>query len=121
MKNTFTILHWLQTLGFLVPLNTNGLTRGKKENKMGIKASSTCTLHLENVKISKSNVIGGVGKGFKVAMEQLDLARIGVASQAIGISQAALDTAITYANQRIAFGKPLIKLSAIQVSYQIYW
>lgn len=106
----------LKILGFLVPLNINGLTRGKKENKMGIKASSTCSLHLENVKIPKCNVIGEVGKGFKIAMEQLDLARIGVASQAIGISQGALDTAIIYAHQRIAFGKPLLMLSAIQVS-----
>lgn len=106
--------------GFLVPLNINGLTRGKKENKMGIKASSTCNLHLDNVKIPKCNMIGEVGKGFKIAMEQLDLARIGVASQAIGISQGALDTAITYAQQRIAFGKPLLKLSAIQVSKLIY-
>lgn len=83
---------------------------------MGIKASSTCSLYLDNVKIPKSNLIGEVGKGFKIAMEQLDLARIGIASQAIGISQGALDTAINYSQQRIAFGKPLIKLSAIQVS-----
>lgn len=87
---------------------------------MGIKATSTCSLHLEDVKIPKINVIGEVGQGFQIAMEQLDLARIGVASQAIGISQGALDTAITYAHQRIAFGKPLIQISAIQVNYQIY-
>lgn len=94
--------------------NLDGLKIGRNEDKLGIRASSTCGLHFNNVRIPGSNVLGKVGGGFRVAMEQLDRARIGIASQALGISQAALETASQYAEQRIAFGQPLSKLHSVQ-------
>lgn len=91
-----------------------GLTVGQSENKLGIRASSTCNLYLENVRIPVTNVLGPIGGGFRIAMEQLDRARIGIASQALGIAQAALETAIQYAKQRKAFGQPLLELSPVR-------
>lgn len=100
---------------FLVDFNdAQGLTIGRPEDKLGIRASSTCNVHLENVRVPGDNILGTIGGGFRLAMEQLDRARIGIASQALGIAQASLETAIDYAKQRIAFGQPLIKLSAVQ-------
>ncbi|XP_065091549.1 short-chain specific acyl-CoA dehydrogenase, mitochondrial-like [Ochlerotatus camptorhynchus] len=100
---------------FLVDFeDAEGLTVGRNEDKLGIRASSTCSLLFENVRIPDSNVLGQVGGGFKIAMEQLDRARIGIASQALGIAQAALETATEYAGQRIAFGQPLLKLHPVQ-------
>lgn len=100
---------------FIVPFNIPGVSKGIKEKKMGIKATSTCDLVFENVEITDDHVIGQVGDGFKIAMEQLDQARIGVASQAIGISQAAFDTAIKYANERKAFGKSILSINTVKV------
>ncbi|XP_058452824.1 short-chain specific acyl-CoA dehydrogenase, mitochondrial-like [Malaya genurostris] len=94
--------------------NTKGLTIGRKEDKLGIRATSTCNLHLENVRIPRSNLLGTVNGGFRMAMEQLDRARIGIASQALGIAQGALETATQYAAQRIAFGKPLLNQASVQ-------
>ncbi|XP_055548205.1 short-chain specific acyl-CoA dehydrogenase, mitochondrial-like [Wyeomyia smithii] len=94
--------------------NATGLTVGPNEDKLGIRATSTCNLHLDNVRVRSSNVLGSIGGGFRLAMEQLDRARIGIASQALGIAQAALEAAVGYAEQRIAFGQPLLKLSSVQ-------
>ncbi|KXJ83771.1 hypothetical protein RP20_CCG001124 [Aedes albopictus] len=91
-----------------------GLSVGRKEDKLGIRASSTCSLHFSNVRIPASSVLGKVGGGFRIAMEQLDRARIGIASQALGIAQAALETAVQYADQRVAFGQSLSALQAVQ-------
>ncbi|XP_050423983.1 short-chain specific acyl-CoA dehydrogenase, mitochondrial-like isoform X2 [Adelges cooleyi] len=99
---------------FLVPTLTPGLTRGKRDDKLGIRAASTCNIILENVRVPYENLLGNVGEGFKIAMSGIDVARIGIASQAIGISQAALNCAVEYAGQRKAFGNPIIKLSAVQ-------
>ncbi|XP_038113236.1 short-chain specific acyl-CoA dehydrogenase, mitochondrial [Culex quinquefasciatus] len=100
---------------FLVDFEESpGLTIGRPEEKLGIRASSTCNLILENVKIPKSNLLGTIGGGFRLAMEQLDRARIGIASQALGIAQASLEEAIAYAKQRIAFGEPLLKLPVVR-------
>ena len=99
---------------FIVDLNCPGVTKGKNEKKLGIRASSTCGLDLKNVVVSSENILGNIGEGFKIAMEQLDQARIGIASQAIGIAQASLDTAIMYASQRIAFDKPILQMSSVQ-------
>lgn len=99
---------------FVVDLNSPGVTKGKNEKKLGIRASSTCGLDLKNVVVSSENILGNIGEGFKIAMEQLDQARIGIASQAIGIAQASLDTAILYASQRIAFDKPILQMSSVQ-------
>ncbi|UYV67476.1 ACADS [Cordylochernes scorpioides] len=99
---------------FLVPKNTPGLSLGKKERKLGIRASSTCNLIFENCRIPKEYLLGKEGDGFKLAMMTLDAGRIGIASQALGIGQAAIDCAVNYAEQRKAFGNPISKLQAIQ-------
>ncbi|XP_026473317.1 short-chain specific acyl-CoA dehydrogenase, mitochondrial [Ctenocephalides felis] len=99
---------------FLLPKPINGLTVGKKEDKLGIRASSTCSLIFEDCILSKENLLGELGMGFKIAMMTLDSGRIGIASQALGIAQASLECAIEYAQKRTAFGKPISKLQAIQ-------
>nr|XP_020138621.1 short-chain specific acyl-CoA dehydrogenase, mitochondrial isoform X2 [Microcebus murinus] len=99
---------------FLVPMPTPGLTLGKKEDKLGIRASSTANLIFEECRIPKNNILGEPGMGFKIAMQTLDMGRIGIASQALGIAQAALDCAVHYAENRMAFGAPLTKLQGIQ-------
>jgi len=100
---------------FIVDFDTEGLVIGETENKMGIRACSTSDVILNNVAVHKDNLLGKIGDGFKMAMEQLDLGRIGIASQALGIGQAALDTAIYYAYNRKAFGEKIINFQAVQV------
>ncbi|KDO25452.1 short-chain specific acyl-CoA dehydrogenase [Saprolegnia parasitica CBS 223.65] len=97
---------------FIVPMSQIQL--GKKEDKLGIRASSTAQLILENVEVPHSALLGKEGEGFKIAMTTLDGGRIGIASQALGIAQASLDCAIAYAHQRLAFGTPLAKNPIIQ-------
>ncbi|MCP4502796.1 MAG: acyl-CoA dehydrogenase [Deltaproteobacteria bacterium] len=99
---------------FLVPMPTEGLSLGKKEDKLGIRASSTCNLIFEDCKVPKGNLLGELGQGFKIAMGTLDGGRIGIAAQALGIAQAALDAAVAYSKERQAFGSPISKLQAIQ-------
>ncbi|XP_077298221.1 activator-recruited cofactor subunit 42 [Arctopsyche grandis] len=99
---------------FIIPKPYKGLELGKKEDKLGIRASSTCSLIYEDCYIPKENILGAPGSGFKIAMMTLDAGRIGIASQALGIAQASLDVAIEYASKRIAFGKPIMKLQMIQ-------
>ncbi|XP_040166214.1 short-chain specific acyl-CoA dehydrogenase, mitochondrial-like [Anopheles arabiensis] len=102
---------------FLVDFDSGalaGVHRGRPEDKLGIRGTSTCDLMLENVRVPEANVLGTVGGGMRIAMEQLDRARIGIASQAIGIGQAALETAVEYAKQRTAFGGTLIDLPAVR-------
>ncbi|KAL4711940.1 hypothetical protein ACJJTC_006109 [Scirpophaga incertulas] len=99
---------------FIVPKPINGLELGKKEDKLGIRASSTCSLMYEDCEIPKENILGEPGFGFKIAMMTLDAGRIGIASQALGIAQASLDVAAEYASKRMAFGKPIMKLQSIQ-------
>ena len=100
---------------FIVPKPWKGLSLGKKEDKLGIKASSTCNLIFDDCIIPKENLLGKPGEGFKIAMTTLDAGRIGIASQALGIGQAALDCAVDYAKKRVAFGKTISNLQAIQV------
>lgn len=99
---------------FIVPKPIKGLELGKKEDKLGIRGSSTCSLIFEDCEIPKENILGEPGLGFKIAMITLDAGRIGIASQALGIAQASLDVAVDYASKRIAFGKPIMKLQTIQ-------
>jgi len=99
---------------FIVPMPSEGLTLGKKEDKLGIRGSSTAYLIFEDCKIPKENLLGEPGFGFKIAMKTLDAGRIGIAGQGIGIAQAALDCAIAYADDRKAFGAPISKMQAIQ-------
>ncbi|XP_005178330.2 short-chain specific acyl-CoA dehydrogenase, mitochondrial [Musca domestica] len=99
---------------FIVPKDTKGFSLGKKEDKLGIRGSSTCQLIFEDCVIPKENILGKPGYGFKIAMKTLDAGRIGIAGQALGIAQASLELAVDYSQKRIAFGKPISKLQAIQ-------
>lgn len=99
---------------FVVDMDAPGLERGKNEEKFCIRATSTCSLSLNEVRVHSKNILGSPGEGFKIAMEQLDMARIGIASQALGIAQASLSLALRYANHRVAFGQPIIKMSSVQ-------
>ncbi|XP_019740946.1 short-chain specific acyl-CoA dehydrogenase, mitochondrial [Hippocampus comes] len=99
---------------FVVPMPHPGLSLGKKEDKLGIKASSTANIILEDCRIPLENMLGPRGAGFKIAMQTLDSGRIGIAAQALGIAQASLDCAADYAHKRDAFGAPIGKLQAIQ-------
>jgi len=99
---------------FLVERNTPGFAVGKKEDKLGIRASSTCELILEDCAVPKANVIGEVGKGYKVAIETLKEGRIGIGAQMTGLAQGALDHAIRYSKERRQFGKQIAEFQAIQ-------
>ncbi|OWR41141.1 short-chain specific acyl-CoA dehydrogenase, mitochondrial-like isoform X1 [Danaus plexippus] len=99
---------------FLVPLDAEGVFRGKKEPLMGVRAVTACDLMLEEVRLPSSCLLGREGEGFKIAMEQLDQGRIGIAAHAVGIAQSALDTAISYAKERHAFGKNLTRLPSVK-------
>lgn len=101
-------------IALLVDMPSSGLSLGKKEDKLGIRASSTCNLIFEECRVPKANLLGQVGDGFKIAMSVLDGGRIGIAGQALGIARAALDASARYANERKAFGKPLAALQTIQ-------
>lgn len=92
---------------FLVEAKTPGLTRGKKEPKLGIRASATSELIFEDCRIPAENLLGAEGEGFKIAMTVLDAGRIGIAAQALGIAEAAYEAAREYAGQREAFGQPI--------------
>merc|ERR1719482_1213432 len=99
---------------FVVPMDAPGVTVGPPEDKLGICASSTAGITIDAVKVPKTQLLGPEGAGFTIAMWTLDGGRIGIASQALGIAQAALDAAATYAQQRVAFGSPISKLYAVQ-------
>jgi 4-hydroxybutyryl-CoA dehydratase/vinylacetyl-CoA-Delta-isomerase len=99
---------------FIVPRETPGYIVGKRINLMGINSCMTGMLHFEDCVIPKENVLGERGKGFQYAMATLDAGRIGIASQALGIAQIALERAVKYANERKQFGKPIAALPAIQ-------
>jgi len=92
---------------FVVEKGLPGFTTGKKEDKLGIRGSDTCELIFENCRIPAENLIGEEGQGFKIALATLDVGRIGIASQALGIAQGALEQATQYARERHQFGKPI--------------
>lgn len=98
---------------FIVEKGTPGFTRGKKENKMGIRASIAAELVFEDCRIPKENLLGEIGKGFKVAMTSLDVGRLGIAAQALGIAQGAFDQTVSYMKERKQFGKSLDKFQAL--------
>ncbi|XP_077534022.1 short-chain specific acyl-CoA dehydrogenase, mitochondrial-like isoform X1 [Haemaphysalis longicornis] len=100
---------------FIVPMPTPGLSLGKKEDKLGIRASSTANLIFEDCLVPKENRLGEDGAGFKIAMSVLDSGRIGIAGQALGIAQAALECALEYSGKRKAFNQPLHQFQAIQM------
>jgi alkylation response protein AidB-like acyl-CoA dehydrogenase len=99
---------------FVVEKGFEGFSIGKKEDKLGIRASSTTELILENVRVPKENILGEVGKGYKVAIETLNEGRIGIGAQMIGIAQGALEKAIQYIQEREQFGKPLAAFQGVQ-------
>lgn len=99
---------------FIVPGGTAGLAVGEHLNKMGIRGSLTAEVVLKDCRIPKENLLGQEGQGFKIAMMTLDGGRIGIAAQALGIAQAALDESIQYSKERVQFGKPIGSFQAIQ-------
>ncbi len=99
---------------FIVEKGTPGFTFGKKENKMGIRASSTAELIFNNCRIPKENLIAKEGMGFIVAMKTLDSSRTGVGAQGVGVAQGAIDEAIKFAKQRVQFGQPVTSFQAVQ-------
>lgn len=99
---------------FIVEKGTPGFTFGKKENKMGIRASATTELIFDNCRIPRDNLIGKEGAGFLVAMKTLDNSRTGVGAQGVGVAQGAFDEAVKFARQRIQFGHPIITFQAVQ-------
>ncbi|HEX9051681.1 MAG TPA: acyl-CoA dehydrogenase [Anaeromyxobacter sp.] len=99
---------------FLVPTDAKGFTRGKPDEKVGIRASGSCSIFFEGCAIPARYRLGQEGDGFKIAMATLDGGRIGIAAQALGIARAALEDAIAYAKDRKAFGKPITQFQAIQ-------
>jgi butyryl-CoA dehydrogenase len=99
---------------FLVEKGTPGFTITKVEKKLGLKGTSCCQVVFEDCRVPAANLLGEVGQGFKIAMVTLDAGRIGIAAQAVGIAQAALDISIRYAKERVAFEKPIASFQAIQ-------
>ncbi|HLM88940.1 MAG TPA: acyl-CoA dehydrogenase family protein, partial [Streptosporangiaceae bacterium] len=99
---------------FIVEKDTPGFSVGEAEHKLGIRGSSTPPLYFADCHIPRDALLGGEGDGFKIAMQTLDGGRIGVAAQAVGIAQAALDAAVAYAKERVQFGKPIAALQAVQ-------
>ncbi|HEY7289350.1 MAG TPA: acyl-CoA dehydrogenase [Vicinamibacterales bacterium] len=99
---------------FLVERGTPGFSVGKKEDKLGIRASSTCELLFEECRVAPSNVLGEVGKGYKVAIETLNEGRIGIGAQMIGLAQGALDHTIAYTKDRKQFGKSIAEFQAVK-------
>jgi alkylation response protein AidB-like acyl-CoA dehydrogenase len=99
---------------FVVERGSQGFTVGKKEDKLGIRASSTCELIFEDCRVPKGNVLGEPGKGYKTAIETLNEGRIGIGAQMIGLAAGALDHAIRYTKERKQFGKPIAEFQAVQ-------
>jgi alkylation response protein AidB-like acyl-CoA dehydrogenase len=100
--------------GFLVERDFPGFAVGKKENKLGIRASSTCELILEACRVPAANVLGPVGLGYKVSIETLNEGRIGIGAQMIGVAQGALEAALGYVKERQQFGKPVAEFQGVQ-------
>ncbi len=99
---------------FLIERDFPGFQVGKKEDKLGIRASSTCELILDGCCVPAANVVGEVGKGYKVAIETLNEGRIGIGAQMLGLAQGALDHALAYAQQRKQFGSPIAEFQGVQ-------
>ncbi|TXD33940.1 acyl-CoA dehydrogenase [Lujinxingia vulgaris] len=102
---------------FLVERDFEGFSVGKKEDKLGIRASSTVELLFEKCKVPKENVLGEVGKGYKVAIETLNEGRIGIGAQMVGLAQGALDAALEYIQEREQFGKSIASFQGVQFQY----
>ena len=99
---------------FIVEKDFAGFAVGKKEDKLGIRASSTCELLFDNCEVPKANVLGEVGKGYKIAIETLNEGRIGIAAQMVGLAQGAYEAAIAYTKERSQFGKSISEFQGVQ-------
>jgi len=99
---------------FIIERDFEGFEIGKKEDKLGIRSSDTCSIGLNNCKVPKENLLGEEGQGFKIAMDTLNGGRIGIASQALGIAQGSYEAAVKYSKERKAFDAPIAHLQAIQ-------
>ena len=99
---------------FLIEKDFPGFTVGKKEDKLGIRASSTCELILEDCRMPRENVLGEVGKGYRIAIETLNEGRIGIGAQMLGVASGAWECAAKYAQERTQFGRPIAEFQAIQ-------
>jgi butyryl-CoA dehydrogenase len=99
---------------FIVERDTPGFSLGKHEDLMGIRATANCELIFEDVRVPKENLLGKEGEGFKICMNTLDVSRIDIGAQAVGIAQSALDEAVKYSKERTAFGKPICNFEMIQ-------
>ncbi|XP_051529576.1 short/branched chain specific acyl-CoA dehydrogenase, mitochondrial-like [Myxocyprinus asiaticus] len=99
---------------FLVDRDTDGLHIGKKENKLGLRASSTCPLTFDNVKVHEKNILGKIGHGYKYAIGMLNEGRIGIAAQMLGLAQGCFDHTVPYTRQRIQFGKRIFDFQGMQ-------
>jgi butyryl-CoA dehydrogenase/short/branched chain acyl-CoA dehydrogenase len=99
---------------FLIEREQQGFSVGKKEDKLGIRASSTCELVLEDCEVPAANVLGNAGEGYKIAIETLNEGRIGIGAQMIGLSRGALEAALEYSQERTAFGKPICSFQGVQ-------
>src|SRR5204862_2794475 len=99
---------------FVVERGFAGFTVGKKEDKLGIRASSTCELILDDCRVPKANVLGEIGKGYKSAIETLNEGRIGIGAQMIGLARGALEHAVAYTKQRKQFGKSIAEFQVVQ-------
>jgi acyl-CoA dehydrogenase len=99
---------------FIVEGGMEGFSRGAKENKLGIRGSETCEIYFDNCRVPAENMINEPGQGWRIAMKTLNGGRIGIASQALGIAQAALDKSVAYAKERKQFGKTIGSFGAVQ-------
>jgi len=99
---------------FIIEREYGGFTVGRKEDKLGIRASSTCELLFEGCRVPRANVLGEVGKGYRVAIETLNEGRIGIGAQMVGLAQGALDHAVRYTREREQFGKPIAEFQGVQ-------
>lgn len=99
---------------FIVERDTPGFTVGKKENKLGIRASGTCMLHFDNVRVHKDNILGQIGHGYKYAAAYLNEGRVGIGAQMLGIAQGCYDATIPYLLERKQFGKDIFSFQSMQ-------
>lgn len=114
MANADTSAGYRGITCFLVDRDTEGLQIGKKENKLGLRASSTCALSFDNVKVHEKNILGKVGQGYKYAIGMLNEGRIGIAAQMLGLAQGCFDHAVPYTRQRVQFGKRIFDFQGMQ-------
>jgi short/branched chain acyl-CoA dehydrogenase len=98
-----------------------GFSVGKKEDKLGIRSSTTCAIHFDNVRVHKSNILGELGKGYKYAIEMLNGGRIGIGAQMLGLAQGCFDATIPYTLQRKQFGKRIFDFQVSFSTINIYF